>query len=357
MLVIYKYRGKMEHKIQPFLTKVLPILRIYLKSVLSKIYDNWWSEGVLKKLSKEQAEYIIREKINSLDGLDLAKLLRVFDENWNEISRKMDLASDARTFIKEMKSIRNKLAHSTGSNFYRDEIFRDLDTLQRLATIINAANAFIEEIQIVKNGLFKAADTKMNETVRIPQIESIDTYERISHKIGPYSKEKILFCSADASPESQRTTLCDAGSFFPGAKWVGAIRNSANRLSCRFSILTTAHGMVNDEDIISPYDMHIDRHMNEIGEIWNRTIANLICKKGFEIIVIYFGGCPRDSYLKLLVPILKEMKIDILTYGKPNNADVGKTVDIVHSIIVGTTSDEIKSLLKYPYRFMFYCHR
>ncbi len=63
-------------------------------------------------------------------------------------------------------------------------------------------------------------------------------------KIGPYKQERILLCSADAGPKSQRGRPCEAGIFFLGAKWVGATRNCAQRLGCDFTILTTGHGMV-----------------------------------------------------------------------------------------------------------------
>ena len=70
--------------------------------------------------------------------------------------------------------------------------------------------------------------------------------------LGPVPKEKIILCSADAHPDSQRNSADRAGNFFPNAPWVGAVRNCAERLHCKFVILTTGHGLVGPEDVINP---------------------------------------------------------------------------------------------------------
>jgi hypothetical protein len=65
--------------------------------------------------------------------------------------------------------------------------------------------------------------------------------------LGPIPIEKIILCSADAGPRSQHETPDRAGCFFAGAKRVGALRNYADNLGCRFVILTTGHGLVDTE--------------------------------------------------------------------------------------------------------------
>lgn len=84
--------------------------------------------------------------------------------------------------------------------------------------------------------------------------------------LGPIRKEKLILCSADASPDAQRNEPGPAAYFFPNAAWVGAVRNSAERLGCRFVILTTGYGLVESGDLISPFDAHIEQYPVEVRE-------------------------------------------------------------------------------------------
>ncbi len=182
-------------------------------------------------------------------------------------------------------------------------------------------------------------------------VQSLNHMERI---LGPYQRSKIVRCSADASPNSQRERIGPAGYFFPGGRWVGTIRNCAETLGCRFVVLTTAHGMVNPDDLIEPYDVHIDYYPKEVTAKWYQTIPNLLGKKQYELMVFYSGGCPRDPYLMFLKPILHSLGISLATFGKPNMFDVGLTTELVGLLITGTTFQNIISILKCPERFEFH---
>ncbi|MDZ7581738.1 MAG: Swt1 family HEPN domain-containing protein [Deltaproteobacteria bacterium] len=76
-------------------------------------------------------------------GLDLAGLLHVLDQNWYQISSSLDLTSEARHFVKEMQTVRNRWAHADTEGFPADDIYRDLDTLQRFAVVIEADHKLI----------------------------------------------------------------------------------------------------------------------------------------------------------------------------------------------------------------------
>lgn len=175
-------------------------------------------------------------------------------------------------------------------------------------------------------------------------------------KIGPYSKSEIILCSADAGPGSQSEIEDIAGYFFPGAKWVGAVRNAAERLMCKFVILTTGHGMVNPHDIIAPYDMHIDEYEEQVREKMNRTIPQLIGNDLYKLVIFYAGGVPKKPYVKALKPILHSINLDLLTFGRPNMFDIGKIDEIVELLNKpgGTTTNELKGILKLSERFEFY---
>ena len=173
--------------------------------------------------------------------------------------------------------------------------------------------------------------------------------------IGPFEISRIVLCSADASPKSQRRELDNAAYFYPGAKWVGALRNAAGKLGCKFVILTTAHGLVNPEERIAPYDLALRHRENEerIEAIWRETFPRILKKGGYDIFIICFGGCPRDPALDMIGQILSPMNISLMTFGKPNMLDIGKAEEIVNCLQKGTSLDKMKSFLKCPDRLKF----
>lgn len=122
----------------------------YLKKVLPKLDKNWWQKNVISSLSYRQKQIIKRKNIDSLTGLDLAALLRIFDNNWHSISKMEELTREHRHFVKEMQTIRNRWAHVKAEGFKADDIYRDLDTLQRFSKVIKADKEFINKIKKAK---------------------------------------------------------------------------------------------------------------------------------------------------------------------------------------------------------------
>jgi hypothetical protein len=174
--------------------------------------------------------------------------------------------------------------------------------------------------------------------------------------LGPIPRDKIILCSADASPSAQRDTAHSAGYFFPRAPWVGAVRNYAENLDCKFVILTTGHGLVGADDVISPYDVHITDHPTEVAERWQATIPAVLNRNRNGLMLFYAGGCPRDSYIELSKPILRSLGISLLSFGKPNMFDVDKIEGCVEMLAQGTSLAEIASILKHPDRLEFHFH-
>lgn len=143
----------MEYNLNTLLQKVTVSLAAFLEKVLPSLLEDWWKQAVLYNLSIQQQSRIKQRNINSLAALDLAALLRVIDQNWFQISNKLNLSSETRHFVKEMQTIRNRWAHTDTEGFPVDDIYRDLDTLQRFATIINADEHLLQEIRATKTSL------------------------------------------------------------------------------------------------------------------------------------------------------------------------------------------------------------
>ena len=122
----------------------------FLGRILPTIQQSWWDVCVLQSLSSRQRQLVEREETPSLDALDLAALLRVLDSNWYQVSTSLELPREARHFVKEMHTVRNRWAHPSGQGIAAEDAYRDLDTLQRFASTIGADESFVAEVRRVK---------------------------------------------------------------------------------------------------------------------------------------------------------------------------------------------------------------
>jgi ATP-dependent helicase HepA len=106
-------------------------LASFLETILPSLVEDWWKQAVVNNLSYQQRR-VEQHNIESLGSLDLAALIRVLDQNWYQISTKLNLTSESRHFVKEMQTIRNRWAHSGTDGFPVDDVYLDLDTLMSL---------------------------------------------------------------------------------------------------------------------------------------------------------------------------------------------------------------------------------
>lgn len=130
------------------------LLRAFLESKLPALSDNWWQDMVLSVLNPRQKDILLKAKDTTLDALDLAALLRIFDHNWVRISASMGYEVEQKHYLKEMISIRNRWAHRNSNPVSYDDLYRDLDTIQRFLKMINADNKIIDDIQQQKQEVF-----------------------------------------------------------------------------------------------------------------------------------------------------------------------------------------------------------
>ena len=152
------------------LKKTTICLSSYLGKSLPILFTDWWNESVISNLSSVQKQRLKQKNSHSLSSLDIAALLRVLDQNWYSISNKYNLSQDFRHFIKEMQTIRNKWAHSSSEEFPIDDVYRDLDTLQRFCQGIDAPAELINEIQSLKKSLLLYKPTVSKPAEDKPQV-------------------------------------------------------------------------------------------------------------------------------------------------------------------------------------------
>ena len=123
----------------------------FLQRALPTFSSEWWKVHVVDRLSFQQQRIVVERGQSSLQQLDLAALLRIFDQNWYELSQKLTLPREARNWIKELQTIRNKWAHLSAESSPPSEIYRDADTLSRLLNVISASTQSIEAVEKVKS--------------------------------------------------------------------------------------------------------------------------------------------------------------------------------------------------------------
>ena len=140
----------------------------YVCKELKQTYGaDWWEDGVLDILYDDQKRSLplSGDWGTLVDSLDMALALLLFDLHWGDIfSRKLPVSN--RTWVKELKGVRNDLAHLGGKDFTDDDTWRALDTMARLAEQIDPETA--EEIrEILRELRYGSAAGSMDGTAAV----------------------------------------------------------------------------------------------------------------------------------------------------------------------------------------------
>ncbi|MCZ7664806.1 MAG: Swt1 family HEPN domain-containing protein [Thermoleophilia bacterium] len=82
----------------------------FLQRVLQPLAPDWWRSRVVDRLTPQQQRTVREHGQKRWEQLDLAALLRVFDQNWRDLSAAHHLPYEGRNWLKEMQTVRNKWA-------------------------------------------------------------------------------------------------------------------------------------------------------------------------------------------------------------------------------------------------------
>lgn len=129
---------------------------------LPELDSDWWKTLVVDRLSIQQQRLVSERRVAALDQLDLAGLLRVFDQNWMPLASKLGLDQQSRNWLKETQSIRNRWAHLPPGGLRKDDTFRDVDTLCRLLDALGAEQSSLDRAK-------KERETVLSELAQAPQ--------------------------------------------------------------------------------------------------------------------------------------------------------------------------------------------
>lgn len=128
------------------------VISQWLEAKLPSLSADWWVKHVVNRLTFQQQRLIEERRIHALSGLDLAAVLRALDQNWNEMAAAHPLPREARNWVKELQSVRNRWAHAPGGGIAPTDAFRDADTLERLLVVVGADPDLIQRVEAFKSG-------------------------------------------------------------------------------------------------------------------------------------------------------------------------------------------------------------
>ena len=131
-----------------------------LSQLLPNLADIWWESCVKSRLSFQQQQYVERHRVTRLDQLDLAAFLRLVDQNWFELATANNWPRDGRHYVKEMQTVRNRWAHLHVAAPPIEDVYRDLDTLQRFLSIVCPNDELIQKIAEERKQLLSKTNKK-----------------------------------------------------------------------------------------------------------------------------------------------------------------------------------------------------
>lgn len=130
-----------------------------LRDRLPALSPDWWTVLVVGVLSEQQQRSIKERRLQTLEALDLAALLRVLDRNWHELSRAHHWPREGLSWVQELQHVRNRWAHGAGTPPPAD-LYRDADTASRLLRLIGAAPETVGSIEAIRTRALQAIATQ-----------------------------------------------------------------------------------------------------------------------------------------------------------------------------------------------------
>lgn len=141
-------------------------LQDFLHATLPSVNEEWWRNCVVPLLTFQQQRVIDEKGITSLTELDLAGLLRILDQNWHVIRQSHRLPVEARNWLKEAQSIRNRWAHLPPGGLNSEDHYRDLDTVWRLITALGADDSTIARVRKARDEALGTVNRTQDVTQR-----------------------------------------------------------------------------------------------------------------------------------------------------------------------------------------------
>ncbi len=149
-----------------------------LQRELPQLGSDWWKSNVLDRLSFQQQRLVNDRRVETLSGLDLAGLLRVFDQNWNHLGYRLNLDQQTRNWLKEAQGIRNRWAHLPPGGLRAEDTYRDIDTICRFLGVLGADQGALDRAQTARGRVLEELTHQPKE--RGVACQATESQQRIS---------------------------------------------------------------------------------------------------------------------------------------------------------------------------------
>lgn len=158
-----------------------------LATIMPALDSDWWNSLVLDKLTYQQKSFASSLPAQALERLDLAALLRIADQNWYDIASQGGFNRDARNWLKEALTIRNRWAHAPAEGIPDDMRYRDIDTIERLLLAFGADREVFDSIKQEKQTLLNRLVVVENQ----PETSLTETASDKTFKPGDVVRLKV----------------------------------------------------------------------------------------------------------------------------------------------------------------------
>ena len=201
-----------RHTVADLVTRATKELCHFLETILPTLSDDWWNEKVIEELPPKERRAVRDKRINTLNS---KTLFRVLDRNWKDICGYFKWPeNDNYYLILTVRRILDNRATDT------ENIYRDLDTLERFVTVIKGSELLLNDIQSAKEPLIKKMQkTESNEEayrqkISIAQPGCIvilaDQSESMDEPLGDKTKAEIVAQEVNTAI-AQLITVCTRG--------------------------------------------------------------------------------------------------------------------------------------------------
>lgn len=134
-------------KMNEFMFRLTGQMAGWLTKKLPRLTDRWWDDLVLNNLSTMQRTQVENAGITTIEGLDLAAILRIYDRNWFVITSSYFINNKDRQHIRDMKEVRNTWAHISTQEISKEKVVRDVNTIIELMCAFDASSADIRDME------------------------------------------------------------------------------------------------------------------------------------------------------------------------------------------------------------------
>ena len=299
------------------LSESTPALRRFVGEALPQVSADWWNTCVVRNLTEQQARVVRQKAVNSLDGLDLAALLRVFDANYYEISNAVDLPRETRSWLKELQQVRNRWAHHSGAQERPDDLFRDLDTLERLLVVIGGEASLVATIRARKSAVLREVTQTQPAIPTLPAAASVAT-------------------------EFQQTQIVRLKS--SAAKSGPVVRVLPGMPQNRYEVFLDGRTQTFYADQLEPTEQSVDVATVPLNEFRARLTAQFLEHPG--IATLYSLHAARVDYVPYQFrPVIKFIRSDRPRLLIADEVGVGKTIEAGLILRELQARKEVKSVL------------